>query len=237
MPCRPPFRCFALSRSIPARDWSRCRIKDEVHDHRGFIRTARSVPARRVRGLRQRWMEIIPRCGGDLVGDRMPHEGTDDIAHALIVRESCGLRGLPAGCAPIRTGAANASPRTSASSSPRSASSRRLDNHPGAAAISASRCRSRSRRFRSRSTAARHRPAERTPRPPPSTPTAVSQTTAPQAAASHRPTAATRSITAKNTVAVCHGMRLVLEAVPAPSGDAAARWPSGKAPWPSTAPP
>ena len=35
---------------------------------------------------------------------------------------------------------------------------------------------------------------------------AVSQTTAPHAAASHSPTAATRSITAKNTVAVCHGV-------------------------------
>ena len=36
--------------------------------------------------------------------------------------------------------------------------------------------------------------------------TAVSQITAPQAAASHRPTAATRSITAKNTVAACQAM-------------------------------
>ena len=35
---------------------------------------------------------------------------------------------------------------------------------------------------------------------------AVSHTTAPHAAASQRPTAATRSITAKNTVAVCHGV-------------------------------
>ena len=34
---------------------------------------------------------------------------------------------------------------------------------------------------------------------------AVSHTTAPQAAASHNPTAATRSKTAKKTVAVCHG--------------------------------
>ena len=36
--------------------------------------------------------------------------------------------------------------------------------------------------------------------------TDVSQITAPQAAASHRPTAATRSITAKNTVAVCQAI-------------------------------
>jgi hypothetical protein len=36
--------------------------------------------------------------------------------------------------------------------------------------------------------------------------TEVSQITAPQAAASQSPTAATRSITAKNTVAVCHAI-------------------------------
>jgi hypothetical protein len=30
------------------------------------------------------WLAIIPRCGGDLVGYFMPHEGTNDIAHALI---------------------------------------------------------------------------------------------------------------------------------------------------------
>mgnify|MGYP006932128414 CR=1 FL=1 len=36
--------------------------------------------------------------------------------------------------------------------------------------------------------------------------TDVNQITAPQAAASQRPTAATRSMTAKNTVAVCHAI-------------------------------
>ena len=35
-----------------------------------------------------RWMEIIPKCGGDLVGYWMPHEGTNNIAHALISFES-----------------------------------------------------------------------------------------------------------------------------------------------------
>lgn len=30
------------------------------------------------------WLTIIPRCGGDLIGYFMPHEGTNDIAHALI---------------------------------------------------------------------------------------------------------------------------------------------------------
>lgn len=30
------------------------------------------------------WLSIIPRCGGNLVGYFMPHEGTNDIARALI---------------------------------------------------------------------------------------------------------------------------------------------------------
>jgi hypothetical protein len=34
------------------------------------------------------WIAIIPRCGGDLLGYFMPHEGTNDIAHALIGFES-----------------------------------------------------------------------------------------------------------------------------------------------------
>lgn len=32
----------------------------------------------------KRWMEIIPKNGGDLVGYWMPHEGTNNIAFALI---------------------------------------------------------------------------------------------------------------------------------------------------------
>jgi hypothetical protein len=34
------------------------------------------------------WRTIIPRCGGELVGYWMPHEGTDNIAYALISFES-----------------------------------------------------------------------------------------------------------------------------------------------------
>ncbi|MBI5941817.1 MAG: NIPSNAP family protein [Caulobacterales bacterium] len=30
------------------------------------------------------WLTIIPACGGDLIGYFMPHEGTDNIAQALI---------------------------------------------------------------------------------------------------------------------------------------------------------
>ena len=32
----------------------------------------------------QRWLAIIPRCGGQLVGYWMPHEGTNDVAFGLI---------------------------------------------------------------------------------------------------------------------------------------------------------
>jgi NIPSNAP len=36
----------------------------------------------------RRWLSIIPRCGGDLVGYWMPHEGTNNIAFALISFEN-----------------------------------------------------------------------------------------------------------------------------------------------------
>ena len=36
----------------------------------------------------RRWLAIIPRCGGDLVGYWMPHEGTNNIAFALISFEN-----------------------------------------------------------------------------------------------------------------------------------------------------
>ena len=32
----------------------------------------------------RRWLEIIPACGGDLVGYWLPHEGTNNIAFGLI---------------------------------------------------------------------------------------------------------------------------------------------------------
>ena len=34
------------------------------------------------------WLDIIPKCGGDLIGYWMPHEGTNNIAFALISFES-----------------------------------------------------------------------------------------------------------------------------------------------------
>ena len=36
----------------------------------------------------KRWMSIIPRCGGGLIGYWMPHEGTNNIAFALISFEN-----------------------------------------------------------------------------------------------------------------------------------------------------
>jgi hypothetical protein len=34
------------------------------------------------------WLTIIPKCGGDVVGYWMPHEGTDNIAYGLISFDS-----------------------------------------------------------------------------------------------------------------------------------------------------
>jgi hypothetical protein len=34
------------------------------------------------------WARIIPRCGGDLVGYFLPHEGTNNVAWALIAFDS-----------------------------------------------------------------------------------------------------------------------------------------------------
>jgi hypothetical protein len=36
----------------------------------------------------KRWLTIIPRCGGGLIGYWMPHEGTNNIASALISCDS-----------------------------------------------------------------------------------------------------------------------------------------------------
>ena len=34
------------------------------------------------------WLTVIPACGGDVMGYFLPHEGTNDIAHAMIGFES-----------------------------------------------------------------------------------------------------------------------------------------------------
>ena len=53
------------------------------------------------------WLTIIPACGGDLLGYWLPHEGTNDVAHALISFDDLAayeayrarLRADPAGAA------------------------------------------------------------------------------------------------------------------------------------------
>jgi hypothetical protein len=36
----------------------------------------------------KRWLTLIPKCGGDLQGYWMPHEGTNNVAFALVSFES-----------------------------------------------------------------------------------------------------------------------------------------------------
>ena len=56
------------------------------------------------------WLRIIPACGGDLLGYFMPHEGTNNVALALISFDSLAayeayrarLRTDPAGIANFR---------------------------------------------------------------------------------------------------------------------------------------
>ena len=56
------------------------------------------------------WLTIIPACGGDLIGYFLPHEGTNNIAHALVSFESLAayeayrarLKADPSGAANFR---------------------------------------------------------------------------------------------------------------------------------------
>jgi hypothetical protein len=52
------------------------------------------------------WLTVIPACGGDLIGYFMPHEGTDNIAQALIAFDS--LAAYEAYRARLKTDAAGA---------------------------------------------------------------------------------------------------------------------------------
>jgi len=40
------------------------------------------------RAYAESWLAIIPRCGGEVVGYFLPHEGTNDVAWGLIACES-----------------------------------------------------------------------------------------------------------------------------------------------------
>jgi len=47
------------------------------------------------RAYAQAWLDIIPRCGGEVVGYFLPHEGTNDVAWGLIGCESLRLKADP----------------------------------------------------------------------------------------------------------------------------------------------
>jgi hypothetical protein len=51
-----------------------CHIRYEIDPHQRakFVDYAKA------------WLSIIPRCGGDLIGYFLPHEGTNYVAHAMI---------------------------------------------------------------------------------------------------------------------------------------------------------
>ena len=36
----------------------------------------------------KKWLELIPKCGGDLLGYWLPHEGTNNVAYGLISFQS-----------------------------------------------------------------------------------------------------------------------------------------------------
>ncbi len=54
----------------------------------------------------QRWLSVIPHCGGELVGYWMPHEGSNNIAYGLISFDS--LAAYEAYRARLKTDAAGA---------------------------------------------------------------------------------------------------------------------------------
>ena len=55
-----------------------CFIRYEIDP---FARDAFEAYARR-------WLDIVPRSGGDLLGCFMPHEGTNDVAYGIISFDS-----------------------------------------------------------------------------------------------------------------------------------------------------
>jgi NIPSNAP protein len=51
-----------------------CHIRYQIDPHK--------LPA--FEDYARAWLAIIPGCGGRLIGYFMPHEGTNDVAHAMI---------------------------------------------------------------------------------------------------------------------------------------------------------
>ena len=214
-------KCFGVSRSIPA-----MRRQGAFQTGRGdmtitvFIRYQLD-PFRRseFEAYAKRWIEIIPECGGNLVGYWMPHEGTQQyrVRADLVRQPSPPTR---------RTGRASAPTRTALENICSSRSREKFHSRRGARPSCARlepcrslvrplapghRARGRDRRRSPRARASRTRSARRKTCGKNSSTAAieiaaVSHTTPPQTAASHSPTAATRSMTAKKMVAACHGI-------------------------------
>ena len=57
-------------------------------DHRFHSLSTRSVQVDGFEEYARNWLRIIPKCGGQVVGYWMPHEGTDNIAFGLISFDS-----------------------------------------------------------------------------------------------------------------------------------------------------
>jgi hypothetical protein len=75
--------------SIKPLEWA-CRIKGGSPGRHGFLIRYRIDPFKRAmfEAYARRWLTIIPKCGGHLLGYWMPHEGTNNIAFALISFEN-----------------------------------------------------------------------------------------------------------------------------------------------------
>jgi len=59
-----------------------------MHDAQSVIVYLRSFQRDLFRQYAEQWGRIIPRCGGDLVGYFLPHEGTNNVAWGLIAFDS-----------------------------------------------------------------------------------------------------------------------------------------------------
>jgi len=90
-PLKPTLRTFGARRNMPRGDVPGCLLteKEVLMAITCFIRYQLD-PFKRAQfeDYSKRWLTIIPKCGGDLIGYFMPHEGTNNIAFALISFES-----------------------------------------------------------------------------------------------------------------------------------------------------
>jgi NIPSNAP len=82
-------RRLSKHRDAVSRQNARCQYNGAAMTITVFIRYQLDpFKKQRFETYAKQWLEIIPRCGGDLVGYWMPHEGTINIAYALISFDS-----------------------------------------------------------------------------------------------------------------------------------------------------